>query len=806
MQQVSCKYQPFLEALEPRRLLASSPVPLFTDTNDEQDIVYDAARSRVYVTSVNGQIGRFDLTSNEALGYWTVGQKLNGSADITPDGTYLLVGETDPVAKRGIVHRVDLRDGSVSDFAYDLSGSLQGPGWIVATANGKALFTAGSGVPLRQFDIVTGQISEFRRFSGFDQDVDAPKLRRSDDYNTVFLTDHKTFDGRAAIYDSATDRFTTIVDQWSSDFSVVSADGSMIASGMDIRDRELNIIVELPKNELPYAFDPVRPILYTIGPEAPHMSAFDTSSGAKLYDFPLDRPTGSRYPTSFHFSNVAITANGLRMFVLRRSIELEFSISEYALSDRPVILDAPARVAIRHAQTFAIAAQNRTGNAVTDYSAVVSFASDDPAAILPSPVILDPASGSRSEVAFAFQTGGIHTFTAINSLTGVRDTIEVMVDDQPPGVRMETGAFDASRAVGIGIHLDDEMRVDVGTIGDGDVTVLTPDGDALPVDFKYHSGQTPGSIGQEVLAHYNVAPPGGRWDFRDNGVYTIVLHAGAVTDDVGNPVPETTLEFTVDVPRNSPRDDYVEPPPQDLAVSFIEDRFVNSMMAGTKFRPTIVLKNVGSVLINGKTYVTVRLRRQGSASGDPSGELAGFSQRLHLNPGQSKRVTLKVEMFDSAFGNYYLRASATAPAGTNLWGFDGDMANNSVSSPMIGVSERRAELRYSGPAEPIFNDGLDKKQRITFVIRNTGNVPAGGQYTFRVRGAFADEQDPEQPYQGIVDFDSRLFKKIHLRPGQQKSITLNVELSGLPGRYHVWLAIGNYVPSVDILPGPLLDA
>ncbi|RPI60846.1 MAG: hypothetical protein EHM48_06585 [Planctomycetaceae bacterium] len=62
------------------------------------------------------------------------------------------------------------------------------------------------------------------------------------------------------------------------------------------------------------------------------------------------------------------------------------------------------------------------------------------------------------------------------------------------------------------------------------VTILAPDGNNL-----------------EIV--YRLAPPGGSWDYSDNGTYTITVAAGAITDVAGNTVAAKTIRtVTVNIP------------------------------------------------------------------------------------------------------------------------------------------------------------------------------------------------------------------------------------------------------------------
>jgi hypothetical protein len=59
--------------------------------------------------------------------------------------------------------------------------------------------------------------------------------------------------------------------------------------------------------------------------------------------------------------------------------------------------------------------------------------------------------------------------------------------------------------------------------------------------------------GTSRIATYSIVPPGGSWDFADNGTYNVVMQANAVRDGIGNPVAAGNIgSFTVMTPTPTP--------------------------------------------------------------------------------------------------------------------------------------------------------------------------------------------------------------------------------------------------------------
>src|SRR2546423_551200 len=115
--------RPGVEPLEDR-LTPSTFIPV----SNRRDLVFDQGRNLLYITTSSGTVQRWDVTTQQLLPAWNVGTALEG-ADITPDGNWLYV--TEAVASPGnlgVLHRVNLNTGGVSNSTYALVNREIG-GW-----------------------------------------------------------------------------------------------------------------------------------------------------------------------------------------------------------------------------------------------------------------------------------------------------------------------------------------------------------------------------------------------------------------------------------------------------------------------------------------------------------------------------------------------------------------------------------------------------------------------------------------------------------------------------------------------------
>jgi hypothetical protein len=104
----------------------------------------------------------------------------------------------------------------------------------------------------------------------------------------------------------------------------------------------------------------------------------------------------------------------------------------------------------------------------------------------------------------------------------------------------------------------DNVAVDVATLGAGDVRVTGPAGFSQPATFISVTPAPP--AGSTRYATYRFTPPGGAWDYTDDGDYVIHVQANQVFDTSGNAVPGgavATLDVHVPLPGDANGDDRV---------------------------------------------------------------------------------------------------------------------------------------------------------------------------------------------------------------------------------------------------------
>jgi hypothetical protein len=396
--------------------------------SNRRDMIYDGTRGLLYITTSDGLVQRYDPASQTLLAPWHVGASLWG-ADITPDGAFLYASEAVRGATQGMLHKVNLTDGTVTNLTYNLS-FYEGGTWDVAIGdNGKALFTSrfeGSGfLPLHELDLATGAITNRQSAT---QDV---HVRRGTDRSLLFLTESNISSGPILTYDPATDSFPQSANTnayYDNAALAVNRDGSLIATqlgygpafyyGVSIMDKNFHSVRTLDTTfNGGLTFDPARDLFYAVDAAADQVVAFDTNTWAEKFRLNIGEAI-PRFAT-FGSGEMSVSADDSKLF-----LSTPTGIRVLALPANPGVVSAlhvngfPGFTGIGTPSTFTVTAVDAFGDPVPSYTGTVHFSSTDLSAQLPD------------DYPFTPEDQGTHTFTATFNTPGTY-TLRVEQADDP---------------------------------------------------------------------------------------------------------------------------------------------------------------------------------------------------------------------------------------------------------------------------------------------------------------------------------------------------------------------------------------
>jgi hypothetical protein len=205
--------------------------PIFIAVPGRLDLVHDALRGRVYITTHDrgGEVMSYNLANRQFEAPLLTGGLFMG-VDLSPDENHLIVADASRAPDHSRIYRIDLTTGAVQKISFALNAADfldSGTFSVVFTSGTEALVSSrfgGSGtVPLRRVDLITGTSESIRTVN---QDT---MLVVSADRSTVVCAESNNSGGPVLRYDVDTQSFTSgRVDTFLHEIAVAPA-GSQLA-------------------------------------------------------------------------------------------------------------------------------------------------------------------------------------------------------------------------------------------------------------------------------------------------------------------------------------------------------------------------------------------------------------------------------------------------------------------------------------------------------------------------------------------------------------------------------------------------
>ncbi len=425
---------PRLEALEDR-ITPSTLIPV----SNHSDLVFDAGRDILYITTTAGQVQRWDVATQQLLSSWTVGGSLAG-ADITPDDNSLYVAEEDDAGPQGFFDQVDLQNGIVTDASYN-NTSIETDSWDIAIGvNGNALVsTLGTfaygplPVPLRELDTTTNTYSYPTNAPGYGGPgliSEGTTIARSADRSLFLVTEANIPTGPFFLYYPNTNSYSSSATSnvnLKGTSPVVNRNGSLLAlevsGGASVFDRNFNSVQNLSGLTGGLFFDPNQDVLYGVNPTTDLIYAYDTNTWALKYTMPVGETIGAS--SDFGTGVMAVSADGQYLFLTTSTGVREYLLPQATgVASSLTVSGFPQFITNGNTGTVQVTAKDPAGNVVTNYTGTVQFTSTSTGSL--------PA-----DYTFTASDQGTHTFTLTLTTSGTQSLI---VTDQVYGLTgSETG-------------------------------------------------------------------------------------------------------------------------------------------------------------------------------------------------------------------------------------------------------------------------------------------------------------------------------------------------------------------------------
>jgi uncharacterized delta-60 repeat protein len=354
--------------------------------------------------------------------------------------------------------------------------------------------------------------------------------------------------------------------------------------------------------------------------------------------------------------------------------------------------------------------------------------------------------------------------TAANEVAEFVTPLSVAI--QGPDVTNPTAAISAQNVVApsTGTHTvtvvyTDDRSLNANSIGTNDIAVTGPRGEQLGVTGVTLS---PGGTATTQTATYTIAPPAGGWTSDANGVYTVSLNAGAVTDSAGNAAQAATGTFSVQI---------TPPPPPDTTPPGVSINAVN-LTTGGGVQHSITVTYTDNVALKSATFTPDDITVTG-----PGGATFGASG-LQVNPAGDTTpvsVTYQIDAPGGTWGpeddgNYTITVNAGAVSDTTAnanaavsAGFTVDIGGPDTSGPSGAISATNVDapgaathqvtITYTdgskvaansidvGDITVVRTDGLVLQVTATSVTPNKNDSPLTAIYTLAAPGGTWDGLD-----------------------------------------------------------------
>jgi hypothetical protein len=273
----------------PTRLSAQTLIPVTT----RRDMIFDHAGNYLYISTSDGLIKTYNLSTGQVETAKDLGGSLNG-LDISPDDSFLLVAQNDTGVAQGVFEKVDLSSGAITNINYTLAFGETGAWDVAIASNGLAFGTTqfgGSGwTPLRQIDLTTNQATiraDAPGSGGGGMVRQNTAIYRSADRTRLYFLEANISSGPVFTYSAETDTFGPVVDTdacTDCGDAGVNRDGTLVgtrlySAGLSLDTApDFNFVHSFDAIDGGIAFNAVEDIVYGVDSVSDEIIGYDTNN------------------------------------------------------------------------------------------------------------------------------------------------------------------------------------------------------------------------------------------------------------------------------------------------------------------------------------------------------------------------------------------------------------------------------------------------------------------------------------------------------------------------------------------------
>ena len=428
--------------------------PLANIATARGDLTYDGFRGRLYYTTPDGFVQRFDVATQSLLAPWKVAADPGGN-DLGLDGKFLYVAERVRGATQGFLRKVNADTGAVTNVPYD-TATLHGSGLVdvAVTAGGAAVLMTRSGdvapgnnwpgnyQPALRLDTATDLITApgLPIFAA----TDSTATRSGDGKRLVISSGvrPRQVDPTVpllGVYDAAAkslpNSFQPAADTRGNLF-VANADGSLFAgsvNGVTVYDKALAVVKNFAGVSGGFAFDPTGKFFYLANGANSRLETYDTATFKVTTSRALGEGLGPVAP--YGSGTMAISPDGRYAFLATPT-----GVRQYDLpgpSGTIAIVGLPATAVAGTALTVTVTAADAAG---VPFVGLVRLTASDRQATLPGDYLFTASDKGSKAFSVTFRTAGAVTLSAGNPatiLTGASAPIRIVA--APPSQYVFSG-------------------------------------------------------------------------------------------------------------------------------------------------------------------------------------------------------------------------------------------------------------------------------------------------------------------------------------------------------------------------------